>query len=51
MNDKTPKTTKSLGNDDGMSLKPAGRRSKEAKKSITITDDDLKNMPKFINLI
>ena len=41
MNDKTPKTTKSLG--------AVGASS--AKKSITITDDDLKNMPKFLNML
>ena len=58
MNDKTPKTKRSIGpagasivSDDGMKLKSAGRKSKEAKKSITITDDDLKNMPKFLNML
>ena len=52
MNDKTSKTKKSLGlagasivSDDGM------KKSKEAKKSITITDDDLKNMPNFLNML
>ena len=56
MNDKTPKTKRSIGpagasivSDDGMRLGPAGRKSK--KKSITITDDDLKNMPKFLNML